>query len=134
MELNGIDPPELLGFRGAPPLMLAQKICQKSDLKQDAETFRKPEVVIGLTIFVIALVLLGVFTSGLTQQYIIGGSGARQLLDSIKVIFSMMQQSGAFDIHSIFTTWQSVCKINHAHPARVYRQGGRICPVIMLFC
>jgi len=24
-------------------------------------------------------VLLGVFTSGLTQQYIIGGSGARQL-------------------------------------------------------
>ncbi|CAK8992558.1 unnamed protein product [Durusdinium trenchii] len=36
-------------------------------------------VVIGLTIFVIALVLLGVFTSGLTQQYIIGGSGARQL-------------------------------------------------------
>ena len=114
--------------------MLAQKICQKSDLKQDAETFRKPEVVIGLTIFVIALVLLGVFTSGLTQQYIIGGSGARQLLDSIKVIFSMMQQSGAFDIHSIFTTWQSVCKINHAHPARVYRQGGRICPVIMLFC
>ena len=27
----------------------------------------------------IALVMLGVFTSGLTQQYIIGGSGARQL-------------------------------------------------------
>ena len=26
---------------------------------------------------VIALVMLGVFTSGLTQQYIIGGSGAR---------------------------------------------------------
>jgi len=36
-------------------------------------------VLIGLTIFVIALVMLGVFTSGLTQQYIIGGSGARQL-------------------------------------------------------
>lgn len=38
------------------------------------------EVLIGLTIFVIALVMLGVFTSGLTQQYIIGGSGARQPL------------------------------------------------------
>ncbi|CAJ1345915.1 unnamed protein product [Effrenium voratum] len=36
-------------------------------------------VAIGGTIFVIALVMLGVFTSGLTQQYIIGGSGARQL-------------------------------------------------------
>lgn len=38
----------------------------------------RPEVLIGLSIFVIALVMLGVFTSGLTQQYIIGGSGARQ--------------------------------------------------------
>jgi len=36
-------------------------------------------VAVGTFIFVIALVLLGVFTSGLTQQYIIGGSGARQL-------------------------------------------------------
>lgn len=36
-------------------------------------------VLIGLSIFVVALVMLGVFTSGLTQQYIIGGSGARQL-------------------------------------------------------
>ena len=34
---------------------------------------------IGTIIFVIALVMMGVFTSGLTQQYIIGGSGARQL-------------------------------------------------------
>lgn len=36
-------------------------------------------VAVGGAIFVIALVMLGVFTSGLTQQYIIGGSGARQL-------------------------------------------------------
>eukprot|EP00913_Durusdinium_trenchii_P001306 g1204.t1 len=36
-------------------------------------------VAVQTTIFVIALVMLGVFTSGLTQQYIIGGSGARQL-------------------------------------------------------
>lgn len=34
---------------------------------------------IGTIIFVVALVMMGVFTSGLTQQYIIGGSGARQL-------------------------------------------------------
>ena len=34
---------------------------------------------IGGVTFVVALVMLGVFTSGLTQQYIIGGSGARQL-------------------------------------------------------
>lgn len=33
----------------------------------------------GTIIFVVALVMMGVFTSGLTQQYIIGGSGARQL-------------------------------------------------------
>jgi hypothetical protein len=38
------------------------------------------QVLIGLSIFVVALVMLGVFTSGLTQQYIIGGSGARQPL------------------------------------------------------
>lgn len=36
-------------------------------------------VAVGGLIFVIALVMMGVFTSGLTQQYIIGGSGARQL-------------------------------------------------------
>ena len=35
-----------------------------------------------------ALVLLGVFTSGLTQQYIIGGSGARQRLGpSMSLLF-----------------------------------------------
>ena len=34
---------------------------------------------IGSVTFVVALVMIGVFTSGLTQQYIIGGSGARQL-------------------------------------------------------
>ncbi|CAL1132090.1 unnamed protein product [Cladocopium goreaui] len=36
-------------------------------------------VAVGGLIFVVALVMVGVFTSGLTQQYIIGGSGARQL-------------------------------------------------------
>jgi len=42
------------------------------------------QVLIGLSIFVVALVMLGVFTSGLTQQYIIGGSGARQPLGAEK--------------------------------------------------
>lgn len=74
-ETQGVDAQYLASLHWA----LSQFSGGMDEISPASALERLFAVAVGGAIFVVALVMVGVFTSGLTQQYIIGGSGARQL-------------------------------------------------------
>eukprot|EP00435_Cladocopium_sp_Y103_P008042 s1281_g2.t1 len=78
-ETQGVDAQYLAALHWALSQCRGPEVCGMDEISPASALERLFAVAVGGLIFVVALVMVGVFTSGLTQQYIIGGSGARQL-------------------------------------------------------